>query len=507
MSTAGGFFDFRDNLAARKGAAKPQPAPPVATSAQPAALTVSQVTDKIDRALRTGLPPHLLVKGEISNLKQGSSGILYFTMKDANACLNCVMWRSDAARLKFRPADGTEVLAGGRIAVYAQGGKYQLYVTSLAPLGSGALELALKQMRQKLEAEGLFAAERKKPLPRYPMRIALVTSRQTAALADMLKVLRRYPWLRLGVYPVPVQGDGAAARIAAAIAHLSACRDRIAFDVLLLARGGGSLEDLWQFNEEPVARAIAASRIPVVTGIGHEIDTSIADLVADHHAHTPTEAAQTIVAHWKTAAELLERAGARLRRATGHILSHARNRLEHVRRHEMFRRPLDRVHRLSQVLDDRQRAMALAIAQVLRSHQRRVAELSERLEAHRPQVLVARWRQRLGELERRLTECHPKHRLRLERQRLDTADSALRRAATSELVRAGLRLAGLAGRLEALSPTNVLKRGYSLTTIKKTGVVVRDARLLRPGDRLVTRFADGSAESVVADSKQLRLFE
>jgi exodeoxyribonuclease VII large subunit len=503
MSSAGGFFDFRDNLAARK-APKPQPAPPLAT---PAAMTVSEITNKIDRALRTGLPPHVLVKGEISNLKQGSSGILYFTMKDANACLNCVMWRADAARLKFRPADGTEVLAGGRIAVFAQGGKYQLYVTSLSPLGSGALELALKQMRQKLEAEGLFAAERKKPLPRYPTRIAVVTSRQTAALADILKVLRRYPWLRIAVYHVPVQGEGAAGRIAAAIAHLGASQDRIAFDALLLARGGGSLEDLWQFNEETVARAIAASRIPVVTGIGHEIDTSIADLVADHHAHTPTEAAQTIVAHWKTAAELLGRAGSRLQRATGHILAHARHRLEHVRRHELFRRPLDRVHRLSQVLDDRQRAIALAIATVLRSHHRRIGELGERLETHRPQVLVARWRQRLGELERRLGECHPKHRLRLERQRLDTLDGALRRLVSGGLAHAGLRMAGLAGRLEALSPTNVLKRGYSLTTIKKTGVVVRDAGQLRSGDRIVTRFADGSAESIVADGKQLRLFD
>jgi exodeoxyribonuclease VII large subunit len=505
MSAAGGFFDFRDSLAARK-APKPQPAPPP-TAASPAAMTVSEITNRIDRALRTGLPPHVLVKGEISNFKHGSSGILYFTMKDANACLNCLMFRSDAARLKFRPADGTEVLADGRIGVYAPGGKYQLYVTSLSPLGSGALELALKQMRQNLESEGLFAPERKKPLPRYPMRIALVTSRQTAALADMLKVLRRYPWLRIAVYHVPVQGDGAAPRIAAAIAHLSACRERHPFDVLLLARGGGSLEDLWQFNEESVARAIAASRIPVVTGIGHEIDTSIADLVADHHAHTPTEAAQTIVAHWKTAAELLERASSRLRRATGHLLAHARHRLEHVRRHELFRRPLDRVHRLSQVLDDRQRAMALAIAQLLRSHHRRLAELSERLEAHRPQALLARWRQRLSGLERRLGECHPRHRLRLERQRLDTIDGVLRRSAAGELTRAGLRLAALAGRLEALSPINVLRRGYSLTTLKKTGVVVRDSKQLRPGDRIVTRFADGEAESVIADAKQLRLFE
>src|SRR5438105_2889659 len=209
MSTGGGFFEFREKMAAAK-IAKPQAA---VVPASP--MTVSELTGKIERTLKSGMPGRVLVQGEMSNFKaHGSSGHLYFTLKDDSACLNCVMWKSDGVRLKFKPADGMELLAGGTIGVYAQQGRYQLYVTSLQPLGQGALELALQQMRKKLEAEGLLAPERKKPLPAYPRNVAIVTNRQTAALADILKVLRRFRWLRLMVYHVPVQGDGAARRIA-----------------------------------------------------------------------------------------------------------------------------------------------------------------------------------------------------------------------------------------------------------------------------------------------------
>src|SRR5438874_1736962 len=232
-------------------------------------MTVSQVTAIIERAIKTGVPSSVLVKGEVSNLNfHRGSGHLYFTLKDPNACIDCVMFKSEAQLLKFKPADGIELLASGRIGVYAQRGRYQLYVTSLNPIGQGALELAFQQLRAKLEAEGLFAAERKKPLPRFPMNIVLVTSRQTAALQDMLKVLGRYTFLRVSVYHVPVQGDGACGEIAQALKMLNreAAKGRAA-DVILVARGGGSLEELWQFNEEIVARAIAASSIPIVTGI------------------------------------------------------------------------------------------------------------------------------------------------------------------------------------------------------------------------------------------------
>lgn len=520
MSGAG-FFEVREKLMAVP--AKPQ------AVAEP--ITVTQLTAKIDRAIKAGIPASVHVRGELSNYKpHAASGHSYFTLKDATACINCVMWRSDAARLKFRPMDGMELLATGNVAVYPQQGKYQLYVSTLHPIGQGALELAFQQLKAKLEAEGLFAFERKKPLPAYPMRITLVTSRATAALQDMLKVLRRYAWLRMFLYHVPVQGDGSAEKIAAAIEHLGSRHADIGgIDVILLARGGGSLEDLWEFNEEAVARAIVASAIPVVTGIGHEVDTSIADLAADYHAHTPTEAAQIIVAQWKTAGDALDVSTLRLRRGLRTIVGEARQRLTAAQRHEMFRRPLDRVNQLRQLLDDRQRGMTFAIGERLRLQQRRLSELSERLEQQRPEFQINRLRMKVNQLEKMLAEkargrvrslhdrlhrivvmlgeWHPKHQIRLARQRLDSLESALRRDANAGLQRRVLKLAGLEAQLEALGPANVLRRGYSLTSLKKTGAVVRNARQLKVGDKLVTRFGDGTAESVVEDSKQLPLFE
>ena len=273
------FFEFREQIVKKKSAA-PQPA-------GGGALSVSELTAVIDRAIKSGVPAFVSVRGEVSNFNlHRGSGHWYFTLKDQNACIDCVCFKSDAQRLKFTPTDGMELLAGGRVGIYAQRGRYQLYVSSLNPIGQGALELAFKQLRARLEAEGLFAAERKKELPPFPTNIVLLTSRQTAALQDMLKVLRRFPFLKLSVFHVPVQGDGSAELIAEALGLLNrkaAKRDAPA-DVIVLARGGGSLEDLWEFNEEVVARAIAASQIPVVTGVGHEVDVSIADLVADYHA-------------------------------------------------------------------------------------------------------------------------------------------------------------------------------------------------------------------------------
>ena len=281
-------------------------------------------------------------------------------LKDPGACVDCVIFKSDAQRLKFKPADGMELLAGGRVGIYAQRGRYQLYVSSLSPIGQGALELAFQQLRAKLQAEGLFAPERKKPLPAFPINIVLVTSRQTAALQDMLKVLRRFPFLQLSVFHVPVQGEGAGEKIAEALGLLNrqAAKGKRVVDVMLLGRGGGSLEDLWAFNEEVVARAIAKSAIPIVTGVGHEVDVSISDLVADYHAHTPTEAAQVIVAQWRNAPDAIDTIVLRSRRALRQSLTDARQRLSAIERHEVFRRPTDRIDQIRQLLDDRQRTLS-----------------------------------------------------------------------------------------------------------------------------------------------------
>lgn len=552
------FFEFQEKLKRPTTPPALAPAPAVAKRDPAAnALTVSGLTSQIDRVLKTHLPASVSVRGEVSNYKQhGASGHAYFTLKDDAACINCVMWKSDAIRVKFKPADGMELLASGRVAVYPQQGKYQLYVTQLQPLGQGALELAFQQLRAKLEAEGLFAPGRKKPLPPYPARIALVTSLQTAALQDMLKVLRRYPWVRLFIYHVPVQGDGAGARIAAALDHLNA-RHIQAFgaaggiDLILLGRGGGSLEDLWAFNEESVARAVAASGIPIITGVGHEVDVSIADLAADHHAHTPTEAAQVAMQSWRTARDQLAADGVRLRRGLRTIVQEARQRFNAVEKHEVFRRPLDRINGLRQLLDDRQRALSLAIGDRLRILHRRLANAAARLDDHRPAAVLARLRERLGNAQMSLAqtmthrlarirervgkaqmslaqmmthrlarshqrlfalasglrERHPRHLIVLHAQRLKNLESLLRRTMLESDRRRTARLDSLEARLNALNPQRVLERGYSITTVKKSGALVRKAAQLAPGARVVTRFADGTVESVVEDSKQMSLFE
>jgi exodeoxyribonuclease VII large subunit len=472
------FWDFQQNLTQGRRKAE--------TPSNPAdkPLTVSQLTARIDRVLKAGIPGTICVRGEVSNYRlHGASGHAYFTLKDASACIDCVMFRSEASTLRFAPTDGLELVATGRISVYGQRGKYQIQVSMLEPLGQGALELARRQIQAKLEAEGLFDPERKRPVPRYPRRIALVTSTGTAAVQDMLKVLRRFPFLEVAIYHVPVQGSGSAGKIAAALAALNRS-PRDGHDLILLGWGGGSLEDLWEFNEEVLVRAVAASRIPVITGIGHEIDVSIADLAADYHAHTPTEAAQVATAHWRTARELIDGSVFRLGREMRNVLREARQRLAQVERHEAFRRPLDRVNALRQRLDDRQRDMTLAVGERVRAIRDRVAQL-----------------------EARLRERHPRHLAALHGERLTAQAQRLERSAGQAVEAQARRIDVLGARLHSISPQAVLKRGYSLTVHKKTGKVIRDPGEVKAGEVLVTRLADGQIESRVEDARQLKLFD
>lgn len=501
------FFEFREKLTAPRDE-PPAPMEAAHGSPQPTPLTVSQLTAQIDRAIKSGVPGSVLVKGEVSNFKEHrGSGHLYFTLKDAASCVACVMWKSDAERVKFEARDGMELLATGRVAVYATQGKYQLYVTRLQPLGQGALELAFKQLHARLDAEGLFAPERKKPLPIYPSRIALATSRATAALQDMLKVLGRYPWVRLCIVNVPVQGDGAAEKIADALKRLSRPGARCGnVDLILLARGGGSLEDLWAFNEEIVARAVANSRIPIITGIGHEIDTSIADLIADYHAHTPTEAAQVAVMHWRKAGPDIAAHAGRLHRAMRGLTAHARRRLELIERHETFRRPRDRVDQLRQFLDDRQRSLQLAGEGLVQRLHRRIETTEQGLAAAGNERL-RREHERLSRLNAALSERHPRHAAGLATARVAALDARLSAVMINCLKRQTLKVDLLARHLTAVGPEQVLQRGYSITTFKKGGKVVRSAGQVRPGDRLITRLADGKLESTAEDPNQPGLFQ
>ena len=402
----------------------------LASSPAPAAqgvLTVSQLTARLKGVVEQTFQS-VWVAGEISNFSQPQSGHCYFTLKDDAAQIRAVLWRTTAAKLKLELHDGLDVVCRGHLDVYPPRGSYQLVVDELQPQGLGALELALRQLREKLAKEGLFAPERKRPLPTFPRRIAVVTSPTGAAIRDFLQVLsRRWRGVEVLVFPARVQGECAANEIVEAIRQANRTQPRP--DVLVLTRGGGSLEDLWCFNEEPVIRAIAASRVPTVSAVGHEIDVTLTDLVADVRALTPSEAAERIVPSADDVTDLVRGLGLRLRMALATRVAHIRNRLDSLASRPALRCPQDGV--------------------LLRT--RRVDELSVRLHAAAQTMLRDR------------------------------------RAA----------IAGVAGKLEALSPLAVLGRGYSLTYAEDNDRLITAAAQLRPGQRIVTRFQRGTATSRV----------
>jgi len=356
-------------------------------SAEPV-LSVSQFTAAVKEVLE-GTFPSAWVAGEISNFSRPSSGHCYFTLKDDGAQLRAVIWRNAAQRLRFDLHDGLEVICHGGLDLYAPRGSYQLVIDQLQPKGIGALELALRKLREKLAAEGLFDAARKRPLPRFPRRIALVTSPTGAAVRDFLQVLKRR-WLGADVLVVPVrvQGEGAAAEVAAAIRQVNASGMEI--DCLVVARGGGSLEDLWAFNEEVVVRAIHASRIPVVSAIGHEIDVTLSDLVADVRALTPSEAAERIA----PSSDDLRRALAQhAQRLLGQLRSRAvaaRLRLEALANRRAFRRPFAMVQEAEQRLDECEVAARRAMFRKVRDGRRRTASLAAQLESLSPLAVLGR---------------------------------------------------------------------------------------------------------------------
>jgi exodeoxyribonuclease VII large subunit len=351
-------------------------------------FTVGQLTDQLKDVVESSFPS-VWVSGEISNLSRPQSGHCYFTLKDEEAQLRGVMWRVAASRLAFELEDGLHVVCQGALEVYAPRGTYQLVVREMQPQGIGALELALRKLRERLAAEGLFAPERKRPLPPFPRRIAIVTSPTGAAIRDFLEVVRRrWSGMHVLVVPVRVQGEGAGREIAAAIAQVNQLDPPV--DCLVVARGGGSLEDLWAFNEEVVVRAIHGSRVPVVSGVGHEIDITLADLVADVRALTPSEAAERVV----PAADALQAAlgvvRQRLAVALRRRVSVVRSRLEQLAGRRVFRRPLELVHPRAQRLDDLGTAASRAISRRLNEARRRIEALAAHVESLSPLGVLAR---------------------------------------------------------------------------------------------------------------------
>jgi exodeoxyribonuclease VII large subunit len=362
--------------------------PAASISTPPQTFTVSQLTAQIKLALE-GDFPDVWVAGEISNLSRPQSGHSYFTLKDDQAQIRAVMWRSAAARLKFDLADGLDVICHGHIDVYAPRGSYQLVVDQLQPKGVGALELALRKLREKLTAEGLFDPARKRKLPPFPRRLAFVTSPTGAAVRDFLEVLRRR-WRGVDVLIIParVQGDGAAQEIVAGIKLANRLSPRP--DVLVVGRGGGSLEDMWAFNEEPVVRAIAASKIPTVSAVGHEIDVTLSDLAADVRALTPSEAAERVVPAVEEISQRMRSYHQRLRHAAHRRVMLLRARYDGIVAQRPFRRPFDAVHDRSRRLDELALHGNSAVQRIWRDKLGRVATLAGKMESLSPLAVMAR---------------------------------------------------------------------------------------------------------------------
>ena len=417
--------------------------------------SVSQLNNEIKELLDT-VPGYrnLLVQGEISNYKAHSSGHHYMSLKDEGASINAVMFRSDAMRLKFRLENGMKVIVRARVSSFPRTGQVQLYISEVIPDGAGALNLAFEQLKAKLQAEGLFDPMYKKPIPRMPRKIALVTSPTGAAVRDMIRILgRRWPLAEVTLYPALVQGQGAADSIARAIGLANAIGDA---DVILCGRGGGSMEDLWAFNEEAVARAIFASEIPVISAVGHEPDVTIADFVADLRAPTPSGAAELAVP----------------------------DRAEYA----LSLRTLDtRLH-------------AAALGQVQRQR-RQLDGLQQRLEARNPTRYIEEKRVLLDRTADRLFAAFPAY-LAREEQKLTLLRRRLLAAGKDGVQRRRLRFARTVATLDAISPLRVLARGYAVANKGVRGAVITDASMLKAGDTLHIRFAKGAANCRVTDIEE-----
>jgi exodeoxyribonuclease VII large subunit len=351
-------------------------------------LSVGELTEHIKGTLESQFP-HVWVSGEISNFSRPQSGHCYFTLKDDRAQIKAVIWRTAATRVRFDLQDGMQVICQGALDVYPPRGSYQLVVRQIEPKGVGALELALRKLRERLLAEGLFAPERKRPLPRFPRRIAFVTSPTGAAIRDFLEVLRRrWKGVHVLIVPVRVQGDGAAAEIAAGIELVNRMADPI--DVVVVGRGGGSLEDLWSFNEEVVVRAIHASRVPVISAVGHEIDVTLADLVADVRALTPSEAAERVAPAVDEVMDFLKRQEQRLAVALRTRIAAASAQLAAIAAFRVFRRPLETVQLLARRLDECDARACRAIERQVQSARERLRTRAGQLESLSPLAVLAR---------------------------------------------------------------------------------------------------------------------
>lgn len=420
--------------------------------------------------------PDLWVEGEISNYRAAPSGHVYFTLKDGDAQLPVVLFRRQATLLRFKPADGLAVLVRGRISIYESRGQLQLIAETLEPRGAGALQLAFEQLKARLLAEGLFDAERKRPLPAFPRCVGVITSPGGAVIRDIVTVARRrHSRINLLVYPATMQGATCCTTVAAGIHYFNANPDLV--DVIIVARGGGSIEDLSGFNEESLARAIVASEIPVISAIGHETDFTIADFVADLRAPTPSAAAELITAAQHRIDERVEALAARVHRAGRFHLVHARQRYTRLSSEAVLNRLLDSVSRRDQRIDELNLRLNAAAIRRLRVPAQRLSVLNERL--------------RRRNISAQIASTH---------RRLQGASERLVRTATRSLGANQARLGRATARLEALSPVAVLSRGYALV-YGEGGVLLRSPSEIAPGQTIRARLAEGTLTAKVLDNK------
>jgi exodeoxyribonuclease VII large subunit len=436
----------------------------VATAPVRDVYTVSRLNREVRSVLEQGLGV-IWVEGELSNFSQPASGHWYFSLKDRGAQLRCAMFRMQNSLVGFTPRDGAQLLLRGRISVYEARGEYQLIVEHLEEAGVGALKREFERLKTRLAAEGLFALERKRPLPRFPRRIGVITSPSGAALHDILKILaRRFPPAAVLIYPAPVQGAAAAPALVAALAAAGA---RAECNLLILARGGGSLEDLWAFNDERLARAIAASPLPVVAAVGHEVDFTIADFVADVRAPTPSAAAELVVPDACAYRESVARSGERLALAMRRELRAIALRVEGAQRRLALVHPGVRLEQQTQRLDD----LTVRLGGATRSR-------------------VQRERLRLAELQRRLMHLSPDRLLEQQRSRHQDLALRLRHAANARMGAAGQRLALAQRALNAVSPLATLARGFAIVT-RADGALLTDVAAIAPGEAIEAHLARG----------------
>jgi exodeoxyribonuclease VII large subunit len=427
-------------------------------------LTVSELTREIKDILEDKFPD-IWVEGEISNLRVPSSGHIYFTLKDDFSQIRTVLFKMQARTLRFLLEDGLQVVCRGRVSLYEKRGDYQLILESIEPKGIGALQLAFLQLKERLEKEGLFDPTHKKPIPMIPQKIGIITSPTGAVIQDMLHILeRRFENLHILLYPVRVQGEGAALEITEAIKYLNQWTE---VDVIIVGRGGGSLEDLWAFNEEVVARAIYHSKIPIISAVGHETDYTIADFVADLRAPTPSAAAELVVRDKREIKNILHYLGGRLESETLQILEGYRTHLSHLIK--IFKVPKKRIEEYFLGLDDLFSRLRLLCSWTLKRRGERYAHLSESLHLKNPMQRVKNLRLLISETKKRVGQ-NIKYSIEIRRQ----------------------RVSGVIGKLDSLSPLSILQRGYSITRKLPSLQILRDIAYVKEGDKVEVKLFRGT---------------